>query len=143
MRLERVMTVTPPLALRLNRGTDGNKVGTCESGSPDKLVRSVEAKGLQAYRQRRLQAPMTRRKSRSRNTKARAKDGIALPDTNYFLWRVCDRRKQSRFPASPRKMCVERSGTHVWRGSREQYKTRRSLTEEARLLTLYLERSGG
>ena len=46
MRLERVMTVTPPLALRLNRGTDGNNGGTCESGSPDKLVRSVEAKGL-------------------------------------------------------------------------------------------------
>ena len=71
------MTVTPLLALRLNRGTDGNKVGTCESGSPDKLVRSVEAKGLQAYRQRRHQAPMTLRKSRSRNTETRAKDGIA------------------------------------------------------------------
>ena len=46
MRLERVMTVTPPLVLRLNRGTDSNNGGTCESGSPDKLVRSVEAKGL-------------------------------------------------------------------------------------------------
>ena len=34
---------------------------------------------------------------------------------------------------------MERSGTHVWRGSGEQYKTKRSLTEEARLLTLYLE----
>ena len=40
------MRVTPPQALHLNMGTDGNNGGTCESGSPDKLVRSVEAKGL-------------------------------------------------------------------------------------------------
>ncbi len=40
------MTVTPPLALRPNRGRDGNNGGTCESGGPDKLVRSVEAEGL-------------------------------------------------------------------------------------------------
>ena len=44
--LMREIRVTPPQALHLNMGTDGNNGGTCESGSPDKLVRSVEAKGL-------------------------------------------------------------------------------------------------
>lgn len=36
-----------------------------------------------------------------------------------YLWRVCDRREQSRFPASPRKMCVERSVSGVQHTSGE------------------------
>ena len=43
MRLERVMTVTPPLALHPNMGTDGNNGGTCESGSRRKVSPVVVA----------------------------------------------------------------------------------------------------
>ena len=46
MRLMRVMRVTPPLALHMNMGRDGNNVGTGEYGRPDKLVQSVESKWL-------------------------------------------------------------------------------------------------
>ena len=46
MKLERGRTVTPPLAPSHEEKYNGNNGGTWESGSPDKLVRSVEAKGL-------------------------------------------------------------------------------------------------
>lgn len=38
----REIRVTPPLALRLNRGRDGNNGGTCESGSRREVSSVVE-----------------------------------------------------------------------------------------------------
>ena len=43
IRLERVMRVTPPLALHLNRGRDGNDLRTGESGSRRKVSSVVVA----------------------------------------------------------------------------------------------------
>ena len=50
MRLERVMTVAPPLALHLNRGRDGNNVGTGESGRRREVSDRVEAERLGAVK---------------------------------------------------------------------------------------------
>ena len=50
MRLERVIRVTPPLALHLNRGRDGNGLRTGESGRRREVSDRVEAERLGAVK---------------------------------------------------------------------------------------------
>ena len=50
MRLERGRTVTPPLALHLNRGRDGNDLRTGESGRRREMSDRVEAERLGAVK---------------------------------------------------------------------------------------------
>ena len=48
--MERVMRVTPPLALHLNRGRDGNDLRTGESGRRREVSDRVEAERLGAVK---------------------------------------------------------------------------------------------